>query len=464
MLTYSLSQIENENLYEFLYKSIKKDIISGKLETGAKLPSKRNFAKNLNVSTITVETAYNQLIAEGYIFSVPKKGYYISQISQVKKIESPPTQIIKQEKDIKKTYTADFVHNYTSPENFPFSIWAKLLREVISINETELMTSSVGSGILQLKQAISDHLYQFRAMTISPHQIVIGAGTEYLYSLIIQLLGRDKIYAIEDPGYKKISQIYSANNVQHHFISMDSKGINIEELENSNSDIIHISPSHHYPTGIITPISRRYELLGWANESDERYIIEDDYDCEFRLLGRPIPPMESIDVSEKVIYMNTFTKSLAPTIRISYMVLPVHLLNLYREKLGFYSSTVSTFEQYTLARFISEGYFEKHINRMRSFYKTRRNQLLDIIRESPVNSKIKIKEEDSGLHFLMILDTKKTDKDIKKALSDKGINISCLSEYYNNASQGAQHTLIINYSNIGTAQMKYALNAINDII
>lgn len=207
----------------------------------------------------------------------------------------------------------------------------------------------------------------------------------------------------------------------------------------------------------MTPISRRYELLGWASKSDRRYIIEDDYDSEFRLLGRPIPALQSIDVMDKVIYMNTFSKSLSSTIRISYMVLPQKLLKEFYEKLGFYSCTVSNFEQYTLARFISGGYFEKHINRMRNYYRNQRDILLESIRKSPLAGQIKIKEENSGLHFLMELQTEMPDTLLEEKAGRMGLRISCLSRYYHRPEQAKQHVIVLNYSGIDREKMGEAI-------
>jgi GntR family transcriptional regulator/MocR family aminotransferase len=275
------------------------------------------------------------------------------------------------------------------------------------------------------------------------------------------LLGHDYTFAVEDPGYKKIAQIYLSNAVKCEFIPIDANGISITHLEESKSDIVHISPSHHYPTGIVTPISRRYELLGWASKSDSRYIIEDDYDCEFRLLGKPIPALQSIDVMEKVIYMNTFTKSLASTIRISYMVLPAHLLERFYSKLGFYSCTVSNFEQYTLAKFIKDGYFEKHINRMRNFYRNQRDLILQCIKNSPLSSCVTIKEEDSGLHFLMNIKTSLSDDAIIQRAEQEGLRISCLSQYYHNTASSSEHTLIINYSGIESDKIEEAIRRLS---
>ena len=222
-------------------------------------------------------------------------------------------------------------------------------------------------GIMALRQAIADYLHAFRGMVVNPEQIIVGAGTEYLYGLLIQLLGDDKIYGIENPGYPKIAKIYDSMHVSYSAIDLDEHGVCIYSLEDHQIDIMHLSPSHHFPTGIITPISRRYELLGWASKDENRYIIEDDYDSELRLGGKPIPTLQSIDVSDKVIYMNTFTKTLSSTVRISYMVLPASLTELFYKKLSFYSCTVSNFEQYTLARFMESGSFEKHINRLRNY-------------------------------------------------------------------------------------------------
>ena len=458
MLTYSFSDIGNCSLYEYLYKCIKKDITNGTLPNGYKLPSKRSFAKNLNISTITIENAYAQLMAEGYIYSKPKKGYFVSDVINNQEIK-PPNKIINNinTKEM-PDFFADFVSNKTIYDNFPFSIWSKLMREVMTSQSELLMTNPPPGGTLQLRQAIADHLYQFRGMHVSPEQIIIGAGTEYLYGLLIQLLGHDNIFAVEDPGYKKISQIYASNNIPCRFVSLDKNGIHMDSLNESGADIIHISPSHHYPTGIITPISRRYELLSWASLSPKRYIIEDDYDCEFRLLGKPIPTMQSIDAINKVIYINTFTKSLASTIRISYMVLPQNLLDLYYTKLGFYSCTVSNFEQLTLALFINEGYFEKHINRMRNFYRNQRDLLLEEIKKSPLNPYCTIKEQDSGLHFLIEINTELSDNALIKKAAALGLGIAFISQYYQNQETAAKHIIIMNYSGINTEKIPKAID------
>lgn len=457
MLTYSFEDKGSDSLYEYLYKKIKNDILSYNLSSGEKLPSKRALAKHLNVSTITVENAYSQLMAEGYIYSVPKSGFYVSDISTKKasarKVAKPNESTLP----ATPSYYADFVNNYTSTDNFPFTIWTKLMREIMSDKSEKLMVRSPSAGVFELRQAISDYLYQFRGIDVDADQIIVGAGTEYLYGLIIQLLGKDKIYALEDPGYRKISKIYDANGVDALHIKMDDSGIDVHALEKSTADILHISPSHHFPTGIVTPISRRYEILSWAAKSPDRYIIEDDYDSEFRLLGKPIPSLQSIDALDKVIYMNTFSKSLSSTIRISYMVLPKTLIAKYNAMLSFYSCTVSNFEQYTLAKFISDGHLEKHINRMRNYYRGQRDDILKAICAQPSFDKTVIREENSGLHFLLKVKTDLTDSKIIKKAQAKGINISCLSQYYHDKNHPREHTLIINYSGLDKAVIPEAI-------
>ena len=469
MLTYSFTDMGSDSLYMYLYKCIKKDILSGKLSADTKLPSKRSFAKNLGISTITVENAYAQLQSEGYIYSLPKKGFFVTKIV-TPVARTVPSPVISDSTfpviPAKHPYPIDFVNNKTRPDNFPFSIWAKLIRETISEKSDELMTTPPCGGIMELRIAICQQLKAFRNMDIVPEQIIIGAGTEYLYGLLIQLLGFDKIYAIENPGYQKLAHIYQSNHVPFRAIPLDSDGIDIAALKQSHSHIAHITPSHHYPTGIITTISRRYELLAWASERADRYIIEDDYDSEFRLSGKPIPTLQSIDRSEKVIYINTFTKSLSSTVRLSYMILPKHLLEIFYRDFNFYSCTVSNFEQYTLARFLSDGYFEKHINRMRTHYKSIRNALLGALKKSPFSSCIHISEEDSGLHFLMHIHTELSDRELYEKALERGIHLAFLSQYYfQEASQNIpQHILVLNYSALTLEQIPDAIRLLAELI
>lgn len=471
MLTYSFENIGSDSLFSHLYKCIKNDVIQGNLAPGTKLPSKRMFAKNLGISTITVENAYAQLIAEGYLYSVPKKGYFVQDISSFAPKEPALSEAIpvpeKKTAPVHQKYFADFVTNQTRPENFPFSSWSHLMRDALTNHRDRLLSNPPFEGLPELRRAIASHLHDFHGLAVSPEQIIIGAGTEYLYGLLIQLLGRGRRYAMENPGYRKIAQVYASYGVDYAPVSMDQNGICVEELEEKRIDVVHITPSHHFPTGITMPVSRRYELLGWASKDPGRYIIEDDYDSEFRLKGKPIPNLLSMDVQEKVIYINTFTKTLASTIRIAYMVLPKHLLAPFHDRLSFYSCSVSTFEQYTLAAFIENGDFEKHINRMRSYYRKKRDFLLAAIRESPLSRVSTVSEEDAGLHFLLKFQTDLPDETIQKRAAEKGVRLSPLqNNYFNPQSMPAalNHTFVINYTSVDEAAIRKALPVLEEIL
>lgn len=339
-----------------------------------------------------------------------------------------------------------------------------MVREVLNENQMQLMTNPPCGGILFLREAIATYLKEFRGMTVLPEQIIVGAGTEYLYGLLIQLFGRDKIYAVENPGYRKIPQIYKSWQVPCEYINMDSGGVKVSELEEKKADIVHISPSHHYPTGIVMPISRRYELLGWASKNESHYIIEDDYDSELRLSGQPIPTLQSIDVSDKVIYMNTFTKTLSSTVRISYMVLPGQLLDEFYKKLSFYSCTVSNFEQYTLAKFIQEGYFEKHINRLRNYYHSKRDTLITAIRSSRLNESVTISGEEAGVHFLMEINTSQPEETLIQSALTQGIRLSPLSAYYHIPQEAPDNVYIMNYSSIEIDNIKEIIQKLSQCI
>lgn len=442
MLTYELNKRQGVPLYEDLYRCIRQDILEGRLRAGEKLPSKRALAENLEVSKITVEGAYNQLLAEGYIRSREKVGYFVETLERpvaeavaVSSPEQPPK------------YAVDLVSNV--PARFPFSVWSRLQRQVLQDLGHRLLQPLENQGPWALRQAIATHLAQFRGMQVRPENILIGAGTDFLYNLLIQLLGREKRYAYEEPGYGKIRRIYEAAGVDCIGVPMDEKGVLPQALQ--NAQVLHISPSHHFPTGIITPISRRQELLRWAG--DDKWIIEDDYDSEFRFNAHPMAAMQSLDAAGRVIYMNTFSKTLAPSIRISYMVLPPALMAQFREKLGFYSCTVPSFESHTLARFLSDGYFEKHLNRMRKFYRSQRNRVLELIQQSPMADRLTILEENAGLHFLVKVDTRLTDRQLVERCLQAGLRIKALSDYCHEKKPADSHCLVVNYSGLTEEQL-----------
>jgi len=454
MRTYTFADRDGLPMYEYLYRCIRRDILSGELAAGEKLPSKRALAQHLRVSVITVENAYAQLIAEGYVYTREKRGYYVAEVEVGGTVPAPRTDA--PETDVKTAWFADFRTNRTPPERFPFSVWARLMRQVLTERDPELLLPMPAEGALPLRQAIAEYLRQFRGMAVSPDCIVVGAGTEYLYNLIVQLLGRDKRYAVEDPGYGAIARVYAACGAPCVPVALDGAGLSVTELRASGADVVHISPGHHFPTGIVTPVVRRQELLAWAAEQPGRYVIEDDYDSEFRFSGRPIPAMQSIDTAGRVLYMNTFSKSLAPSVRISYMVLPPQLLARFRERLGFYACTVPSFEQYTLAKFIAGGYFEQHLARMKKYCRQQRDAVIEAIRESALGGIARVREADAGLHFILEVDTPYTDAELVQRAADRGIRVSCLSEYMHTPGAAAGHQLVINYSGADPARLQEA--------
>ena len=439
MLTYELKKSPGVPLYEALYRAIREDILTGVLAAGEKLPSKRALAENLEVSKITVETAYNQLLAEGYIVSREKIGYFVEDIPH--RHTASPARVVPEE--VWAPALVDLTANGSG--RFPFSAWSRLQREVMLDYGEKLLLPMPNRGIPELRQAIADHLSAFRGMKADPENILIGAGTDFLYNILVQLLGRDKVYALEEPGYDKTRHIYTAAGARCVSAPMDELGVKPEGL--AEAGVLHISPSHHFPTGIVTPVSRRLELLDWAAE--ERWIIEDDYDSEFRFHAHPMPAMQALDRAGRVIYLNTFSKSLAPSIRISYMVLPEKLMEKFRRELSFYSCTVPSFEQYTLARFIAGGWFEKHINRMRKYYKTCRNRLVQRLETGEHAPRLTIQEKDAGLHFLVKVDTEMSEEELVAWCAQRGVKVRTLSSYYHGpVPDQDKNCLVVNYSGL----------------
>ena len=454
MLTYELKKVPGVPLYEGLYRCIRGDILSGVLKPGEKLPSKRALAQHLEISKITVETAYSQLLSEGYICSREKVGYFVESIER--HIPVPPVPVPESREEASEEMV-DLTGGGT--ERFPFSVWMKLQREVMLDYGEQLLLPMPNTGIPELKTAIAEHLASFRGLHVNPGNILIGAGTDFLYNLLIQLLGRDRLYAVEEPGYGKIRKIYAAGGVQAVSAPMDFSGVRPDRLEKAG--VLHISPSHHFPTGLVTPMSRRQELLQWANSTGS-WIIEDDYDSEFRFAAHPMSAMQAMDRHGRVIYMNTFSKTLAPSIRIGYLVLPPKLMEVFREKLGFYSCTVSSFEQYTLARFLDRGHFEKHINRMRKFYRSRRNRVVEALGKCPYADHLTIREEEAGLHFLLKIDTDRTDGELVELAARAGIRIHALSSYYHSPVPEADtRCLVVNYSGIREDELEQAISSIH---
>lgn len=453
MITIDFGNRNNQGLCDYLFESIKEQILNGTLTANQKLPSKRNLAEHLGISVITVQNAYSNLISEGYIYSLERKGFFVTDLILHTKSNADEVEI-EPSKEVSKKWFTDFTSNSTSYEKFPFALWSHIMRSVLNSGDEKLLVRQNVKGVFELRIAISQYLREFRNMYVNPEQIVIGAGTEHLYSMIVQIFGINNIFVVENPGFRKVQKIFELSGARCCAVNLDDQGINLSEVEKAGGSILHISPSHHFPTGKVTQVRRRQELLEWTGKSENRYIIEDDYDSEFRFTGKPLPTLQSADTNQRVIYINTFSKTLAPSFRISYMVLPKKLLSSVDNNLKIFSCPVSAFEQYTLARFISEGHYAKHIIKMKNFYRSLRNNLIQKIKNSEIGKECIIQEEDSGLHFLLTLSESIDPILFKKELENENVNISLLSDfYYSNAPSFAQKTFVINYSGIQNSKI-----------
>ena len=453
MQTYTLDRSGASPLYEQLYRALKADILSGALPGGSRLPSGRALAEHLGLSRVTVETAYAQLLAEGYLTSRPRAGYFVEQLTP----QELPPRVSEPEAQPPEPETAQS----RSAQLFPFSVWARLMRGVLLDRRQELLRPAPDAGLPALRQAVAAELYRQRGVHVSPEQVYIGAGAEYFYNLLIQFFGHGRVYALENPGHRKIARVYQANQVAVRPIGMDADGVIPELLEQSGAEVLHISPSHHYPTGTVTPITRRQALMRWLTAQPGRYLIEDDYDSEFRFSGLPIPTIQSMDRSGRVIYMNTFSRTISPSLRISYMILPRTLLPQWQAAMGFYSCTVPSFEQMTLTRFLAEGYFEKHMSRMKKHYRAVRAQLFSVLHTPQAVRQCAVHDTDAGLHLVLELKNAPEPEALRALLRQSGLPDALLSDFFLDApSPQAQKSIVLGYADAEPAQLEAALTAL----
>lgn len=453
MQTYTLDRSGASPLYEQLYRALKADILSGVLPGGSRLPSGRALAEHLGLSRVTVETAYAQLLAEGYLTSRPRAGYFVEQLTP----QELPPRVSEPEAQPPEPETAQS----RSAQLFPFSVWARLMRGVLLDRRQELLRPAPDAGLPALRQAVAAELYRQRGVHVSPEQVYIGAGAEYFYNLLIQFFGQGRVYALENPGHRKIARVYQANQVAVRPIGMDADGVIPELLEQSGAEVLHISPSHHYPTGTVTPITRRQALMRWLTAQPGRYLIEDDYDSEFRFSGLPIPTIQSMDRSGRVIYMNTFSRTISPSLRISYMILPRTLLPQWQAAMGFYSCTVPSFEQMTLTRFLAEGYFEKHLSRMKKHYRAVRAQLFSVLHTPQAVRQCAVHDTDAGLHLVLELKNAPEPEALRALLRQSGLPDALLSDFFLDApSPQAQKSIVLGYADAEPAQLEAALTAL----
>lgn len=358
-MKYTINKSTGKPIYIQLYEQLRQDITDKIIKYGEKLPSKRLISEELGISVISVEHAVSLLYDEGYIDARERSGYYVIY-NEEGGFQKPVGEF--------NTYHSDYTA--ASSRDFPFSVYAKTMRRVISEYGEGVLVKSSETGCAEFKDAVKKYLSRSRGIEVSQDRIVIGSGAEYLYGIIIQMLGRDRVYATEKPSYEKIEAVYRANGVDPELLPLGKDGIRSEALRSSKATVLHISPYRSFPSGITASASKRYEYLKWAGSA--KFIIEDDFESEFSVLSKPEDVLFKMSKDDNVIYLNTFSKTISPAVRIGYMVLPEKLIETFKEKVGFYSCSVPTFEQLVIADFINSGNYERHINRIRR--KIRRGQ------------------------------------------------------------------------------------------
>ena len=484
MLVYDLEKKGDKPIYEYIYGCIRDDIRSGVLCSGDKLPSRRQMALDNGIAEITVSNAYSQLVTEGYIESREKKGFFVaSDIEGItQSVEDTACRTGSGKKPASGAGRSPFKGNNVTPvrnndaeagcemlnistgglpeETFPFDTWSKLARKILSDRRSECIKAPEARGLIQLREAIAGYLSRSRGFSPDPERIIVGPGTEYLASILLNIIGGSSIVGVEDPGYSNISNLYEMSAHKCLHIPVDENGLITCGLKDYNLKMIHVSPSHHFPIGCVMCAGRRTSLINWAY-SEDGWIAEDDYDSEFRFEGRPVPPLIASDPG-RVIYMNTFSRTISPSIRISYMILPEELYEKYVRKHMYHSGSVSALEQLTLASFISEGYYERHLNRVRNFYRKRKKAVFDIARDGELARYFECEGDGSGMTFLLHSRKPIDDKKFLKNLKSRGLLLYSLEDYCYNISDFAHNRFVVNFGSVTEEQFKYASHMMCD--
>ncbi|WP_099208004.1 MocR-like pyridoxine biosynthesis transcription factor PdxR [Urinicoccus timonensis] len=446
-------------LYEQLYLHIKEEIHKGNLKKDQQLPSKRALASFLNISINTVTDAYEQLVDEGYLRSLERRGYFVEDLNLQYVQES--VEKLESFSEAKPGHQVDFSFNTVDEDLFPYTVWRKCYRDAV-VKDGEFLNDPNPKGSLGLRVEIAKYIYSSRGVDVSPHQIIISAGTEFLLFLINQLVPRDTVFAVEDPGYERLSHIFEVGGRKFLPISLDESGMKTQDLEKSPATIACVTPSHQFPTGCIMPLARRMDLLDWAQKKEGQYILEDDYDSEFRYSGRPIPSLKSMDLGDRVIYMGSFSKSISPALRISYMVLPKKLLEIYQNKLTVFQCPVSASSQRALEVFIKTGSFEKHLNRMRNHYRKKREVFVKSLEEYFPQGQVQ--GEEAGLHLLLHLDSPLDEESLVQGLVEKGYALRGLNEFRSKGSKSTSPTLVLGFGNLGMEEIQGSIRALKEDI
>ncbi len=432
-------------LYQQLYDSLTRQIRSGQLRAGDRLPGKRSLAAQLAVAVNTVDTAYQMLVAEGYLEARPKSGFYVLEYTDMLPQREGETPPFVPPVPAPPPVRFDLSTGSVDTALFPFSTWGRIQKELLYARP-ELLSHGHRQGEAELREELAVYLRAYRGVVCSPEQIVVGAGVEYLLGLLAQLLREGGgAAAIENPGYDRPRTILVNNGVPCRCVDIDSSGLPVPGLEESGANICYVTPSHHFPTGVTMPAA---QLLRWAAAAPGRYILEDDYDAEFRFDMRPIPSLQGMaGPAGPVVYLCTFSKSLAPSIRIACMVLPEDLLGRYRAAFGSYSNTVSRFEQHTLCRFLREGYFTRHLARLRSAYKSRMTALALALEERLPG--VRLQGRHTGLHLLLTLPDGPGEAEMERSALAAGVGLRGLSRYYMERPERCPaNTVVLGYASL----------------
>lgn len=441
----SINFTGNESKYMELYNYIKDAIIDGKMEPNEKLPSKRRMAEYLNISLNTVMEAYNLLLDEGFIVSVPKKGYFVVPFDLSIKNEKSDTKLLDEDKKMKY----DLRTNNIDSKHFPFYTFYKISKNILY--SEDIMEKSPSFGNIKLRNTIKKYLYETRGINVNPANIIIGSGIEYLLTNLIDILD-SRSYAIENPGYNKIKKLIQNNNKKVELLPLDNEGVVIDNIE---SDILYITPSNQFPTGIKMSMKRKTEIASWAK--DNKYIIEDDFDSEFKYLSNTSLSLFDLN-KEHTIILQTYSRSLSPSFRIAYMILPDELISKYIERFSFYSSTVSTIDQLILEEYISSGAYSRNINRNKSLYKEKRDLIIEKLKDKPY-----LLIDYTNSYLSLIIELKPFDKERFRSLCLKeDIDISLLEDFYMDSTES--NKLIIGYSGIDIDLLNEAIDKLIEII
>lgn len=438
-----LNPEDKKHLYEQIYEHIRKEIRSGNLLAGEKLPSSRYLAESLQISRTTVDMAYGQLVSEGYLEAKAQRGYFVCAMEELYNIPTADEGAERfSEEEITaerinffgeeaafsaEKYRYDFSPNAIDMTLFPYATWKKITKNILVDARSSLFSLGEPQGDRALRVTISRYLHASRGVNCRPEQIIIGAGNDYLLLLLEKILGRHIPVAMENPTYKRACRIFQSFAYPVSFIPMDESGMQPAALRESGAQLAYVMPAHQFPTGIVMPIGRRMELLKWASEREERYLIEDDYDSEFRYRSKPIPSLKASDQNDKVIYIGTFSKAIAPAIRISYMVLPVRLLAKYRKTCNFYASTVSRIDQTVLNEFIQDGYFERYLNKMRKYYRLKHDLMLSELKD--MEKDFVISGENAGLHILLTDKKGRGEESLRERAENAGVKVYPMAEF-----------------------------------